>query len=439
MLGLLRISEALRARFLSALVTFSRIFSSRLQVALHRCAFSFKLRWIPFSRKFSRKLFIFNLDCHVSVIADLRAGLSQRTGVRLVSWSLSRHNGVFRRYFEGPDPVSIFGSENWQDISPEKAEIFRQRYRRFLRAFDGFVVTYPIPFVELFIEFEKPILAVGAIRYEHPYSEKPLDWERLDESLKYMVRRDPGLLVANNQGDADYMEHFLGVRIPVVPSVCDYIRLPSSQSPPTLRLIQAKSVELERYLEKKLGPSWKPKREALGNRYRFEALGQVEALLYIPYNSSTMTLFELATLGIPVFIPSRRLLRELSQAFGGVMSELVFLPDGQAPFRKAAEGFPGADPRSPAFEDWWLDRADFYNPTLMPNVLVFDSFADPRLYGDLQQLLDEIRHLTDQRNLNVRARRNLLLEHFINRLRAGRSMNINPRAGHSKSTREPEG
>ena len=407
--------------------------SARWRRALHRSSFAFMLLWVPFSRKFSRRLYLFNLDCHVSVIADLRAGLGRVTGVRLVSWSLSRHNGVFRRYFQDPDPVEILSSVSWQDLSPSKVELFIRKYERFLRAFDGFLVTYPVPFVELFLEFEKPILAVGAIRYEHPYSQKPHDWERLDESLRQMVRREPGLLVANNQGDADYLEHFLGGHVPVVPSVCDYIRLPPPQSPPTLRVFQAKSVELERYLGEQLGSAWQPKRQALGKRFRFEALGQVEALLYIPYNSSTMTLFELATLGIPVFIPSRRLLRELSQTFGGVMSELTFLPAGEGPSRHLAEGFPAADPRSPAFEDWWLDRADFYNAALMPNVLVFDSFADSRLNGDLQQLTDDIRPLTHERNIEVRARRSDLLEHFIERVRAGRSKDSRPRGGFSKS------
>lgn len=393
--------------------------SKSLRMALHSCWFVLRLYWIPFSRRFSRKLYLFNLDCHVSVVADLKAGLDRVTGVRLVSWSISRHNRVFRRFFQDPDPVRVLGSDSWRDMSPSNIELFKRKYMRFLRAFDGFVVTYPIPFVELFLEFGKPILAMGAIRYEHPYSQKPPDWERLDERLKHMLRREPGLLVANNKGDADYMEHFLGMHIPVVPSVCDYIQLPSSQAAPTLRVFQAKSVELERYLGEQLGPAWQPKREALGRNFRFEALGQLEALLYIPYNSSTMTLFELATLGIPVFIPSRRLLHELSQTFDGVMSELTFLPAGEAPSRKVAAGFPGADPSSPDFVDWWLDRADFFNATLMPNVVLFDSLADLRLFGDLRPLIEEIQVLTSQRNRELRARRNDLLEHFMKRVRTG--------------------
>jgi hypothetical protein len=379
----------------------------------------FFILWFPVWRLFSRKLFLFNLDLHISVIGDLRRGLANHRSVKLVSWSLSQHNWVFRKYLRGADPIEVIDSKNWTAISPAMVDSFLARYRRFLRSFDGFVVTYPIPFVELFLEFEKPILTVGAIRYEHPFSQKPQDWERLDENLKRLVRSEPGLMVANNQGDADYMQHFLGEHIPVVPSVCDYIQLPP-QSVPTLRVFQAKSFELECYLGEKLGPAWQPKRQALGSRFRFEALGQVEALVYIPYNSSTMTLFELATLGIPVFIPSRGLLGELSQEFGGVMSELTFLPPGEGPSRTVVKGFPGADPRSPGFVDWWLDRADFYNSALMPNVLVFDSFADPRLHGDLQKLTADIRRLTDQRNLDVRGRRSDLLAHFIQRVRAGR-------------------
>lgn len=44
----------------------------------------------------------------------------------------------------------------------------------------------------------------------------------------------------------------------------------------------------------------------------------------VPQNISTITLFELATAGVPVAISSRRFFHELKPDFEGVLDELTF-------------------------------------------------------------------------------------------------------------------
>ena len=114
---------------------------------------------------------------------------------------------------------------------------------------------------------------------------------------------------------------------------------------------------------------------ALGNPYSWRDLLACEEVFVLPQNISTMTLFELATAGVPVAVPGRSWMKELAAAHRTVLGELTYTQLlGLETRDMSAE-----DPRnwaSPGYLDWWLDRADFYDPDLMPNVRVADSLEE---------------------------------------------------------------
>lgn len=373
--------------------------------------------WFPLFKRVSRRKHLFNLDCHISVIADLKQGLRELEDVRLLSWSISNHNFVFRKVFTAPDPVVGINQSTWMEMKDSDVLRFKRRYCRFLASFDGFVITYPTPFVELFAEFGKPLLIVTATRYEFPYSTKSDRWEALDAILRNLISTGAATMVANNQGDADYASHFLQKNVTVFPSVCDYIPRSRSRSHPSLRIFSARSQRLEDLLQSELGDLWLPKEKALGSHYSWKKLLQVEAVLDIPYNISTMTLFELATLGIPVFVPSRLFLEDLAQKFDGVLTELSFFPDQRLAPNDPRKQFLGANPNHPDFNSWWLERADFYNRNLMPNVVQIDSFDDVKLYADFSLLKKTFAESVNERNELLRAERHELLRSFVSQIR----------------------
>ena len=85
-----------------------------------------------------KKLRFFNLDLHISVIADVRYILEQQ-GHEVVDWSISGHTWVFGK---GPAVVDVVNQNTWGNLSPEMCDQFYERYKDFLSQFDGFIVTH---------------------------------------------------------------------------------------------------------------------------------------------------------------------------------------------------------------------------------------------------------------------------------------------------------
>lgn len=373
-------------------------------------------------RSFSRRIWLFNLDCHISVIADLKQGFRKFPKVSIVSWNLSGHNFVFRRFFKFSDPVLHMGKKQWRDLTPERKAKFLKVYGRFLSGFDGFIATYPLAFLEMFVKFEKPLLGVVAIRYEHPFTSRPTQWEGFTSQLRMLTESGQLTIAANNEGDADYFSAFVGRDIPVVPSLCDY--LPSllekpDETEPRPFPIFAKSDELTQLIRTSLGAPWQGKKEALGADHNADKLASCGAIVYIPYNISTMFLFEMATLGIPVLIPSKGFMMDLRASFDGVLSEITFMEmAGVNPPRSLANDCPGADAGSDSYVDWWLERADFYNHELMPNVLQFSSFDDAIFATDFAQFRTTLVSTVLARNALLAQRRDDFLGSFLQKVMA---------------------
>ena len=366
----------------------------------------------PIVRRFSRKKWIFNLDCHISVIADLRQGLQDYPAVKLVSWNLSGHNFVFRRLMGFSDPVVGINKNTWMKLSQGSLNRFHRTYGLFLNQFDGFFVTYPPAFIEIFKEYRKPILLVVATRYEFPFTADSSRWQALTETMKSL--RNVGVLkvVANNLGDSDYLASFGVENVPVVSSVCDYIPPSHSASLPK-SLIFAKSPDLEAFVEGSIGPPWVGRTRALGSKYGWAEVSSSRAIVYIPYNASTMTLFELASLGVPVLVPSRAFLKRLAGQLPGVMSELTFLELHGVRLEPGPGSKNSREWGTSAYLDWWLERADFYNPHLMPNVFQFESFQDEVFSEDFELHRKSLEEVTGRRNSALRMERAKLLGDFL--------------------------
>ena len=126
----------------------------------------------------------------------------------------------------------------------------------------------------------------------------------------------------------------------------------------------------------------------------------------IPHNARTMTLFELATAGIPVTVPSARLFHEWINAEIDVLPELSFFQVLSANTSTLPSDNPNKVNR-PDFYQWWMSRADFFDQELMPNVRTVDSLAEavhephpatqvPKLEWS-RQILDRNQWLSDRR------------------------------------------
>lgn len=316
---------------------------------------------------------VFNLDVHISVIADIESGL-QNKNVDLMKWSLSGSNHVFRKYRRYPDPVSALNASTWEELDDLLIEKFISRYHGFLKKFDGFIAAHPVSFSRIYDRLEKPTLKIATTRYEIPFTNNPTEWQILNETLRRQSEKFPGLLASNNRGDRDYLMYHAGLTSRYVPSVCDYTDVSWAVGGNNLAIF-AKSSRLTNEIEEFTKGAWRSGRKILGANYSWKELAGVRAILVIPYNISTMTLFELATMGVPVVVPSKTFLKQLVSQHSGVLSELSFFQVQNFNVSALRQDDPN-NFRSMEFLDWWLSRADFYDHALMPNVRIIDSFHE---------------------------------------------------------------
>jgi len=365
------------------------------------------------TNKWNAKPRIFNIDLHISVIADLQMELD-RQSVDLTRWSISGHNFVHRRYFTTPDPIRVVNANSWKQLDENMIDRFQDVYGNYLRTFDGFISCFSPTFSELFRGIDKPKLVVAATRYEAPYSDQPDQWERFNEYVQTEVKAERMILNTNNRGDQDYCEFFLGFKPQYVPSVCDYTSM-SWTGTSGLKVIEAIDQSFIDKVVSETRHTWADSKKILGPRYSWNRVGELSEIFVLPYNVSTMTLFELATAGVPVSVPSRKYLKDLYfEKSPGALSQLTW-------FQVLNQKHP-TDSNNPndservTFLDWWLDRCDFYDPKLMPNVRTVDSISElintPHPVHDLSHV--EWQKIVSLRNADLVSRRRKLITEFLN-------------------------
>ena len=356
----------------------------------------------------SRKKRLFNLDLHISVIRDLAQGL-KGLDVDLTQWSISRHNHVFNDFFRHPDPVRFINARSWQDIDEKMIRRFQRYYGKFLSRFDGFLVTHTPVFHEIFKGFDKPILVLNSTRYEAPFTNNEQGWRDLDHSLRFSVNEGQTLIYSNNKGDSKYLEYFSGIESEVVPSVCDYVNKTwRGRKQVNVFMVQRQSpYVMEKLFELR---NWRSSSEVFGGHFAWGDIAEVACLFLVPYNISTMQLFELSTAGIPVVVPSKKFLAELF-FLNSSLGEVSFFQTNRFATDSLQVGNPN-NYSSTEFLDFWIERADFYDRELMPNVFYVDSFQELDHFKSPTQTRDYIEQC-EFRNNHFVQKRHLALARFM--------------------------
>lgn len=284
----------------------------------------------------------FNIDCHISVIADIK-NIFEDLGHTVESWCLSGHRWVFNL----PECKSpVINSSNWKNLDEKMAEGFYTTHKNELDKYDAFICAYPPCFLKLFEKFNKPIIVIAATRYDHPYTNDPSRLSWLEDSLE---NNKNIIKVANNEFDQKYCENFLGNKWEWIPSLCDYT---GAKYNPTLDqsvLFSKFDIKRDKTIihQNELG------------RYTWEHLYSYTSIVHLPYNVSTMSIFEQYQAGVPLNFPSLDFALGLINSGVQLFSEIVF-PNNL--LDRQASNFLNKD---------WLKYSDFYNGTIKCNY--FDS------------------------------------------------------------------
>ena len=319
------------------------------------------------NKRLKSKQQVFALDLHTSVTRDVSFSL-EKSGFRLKRWSICSSSYLYK---EPNLKLRFINSRNWRDLSSVDIENFRDKYSNFLEQNDAFLVSYSFSLLRIFAEYKKPILAINATRYESPYTLQESEFNSLNKLISDLYQRNLLMVVSNNKGDMDYLEYFTGVKSQHIPSLCEYI--PEMKGSNGKWVVISRNQDLAKHVAS-YASNMHSQYELYPNGFSHSEFANNKGVVYIPYNISTMRLFELATAGFPIRIPSDRLLMEWIH-LQGVLDELSWVQVAGTSCPIWLKDTP-ADPEWVDFYKWWLQRADWHNTTHFPNVKFFDSLDE---------------------------------------------------------------
>jgi len=308
----------------------------------------------------------FNLDCHISVIEDIKK-IFNDLGHNVDSWSVSGHNWVFNRE---ASKVEIVNQNTWLKLDQDMCDRFYERYKDELSKYDGFVCTYPPAFSMIYEKFKKPIIIQVPIRYEVPFQKSIEKWNTFNEYLRSGIDSNMIIPIANSEYDKRYFEFFVKRECKLIPSLCEYTK--SDWNPIINKFLYYSRLPIN------LGPDVIDKSTLV--KYNWQDIANYKGIIIIPYNCSTMSIFEYYTSNIPIFCPSKKLMKELYSKYSNyVLSELTWNQTFQNPPGSIVECDRSNDPNDYLnlnIMNRWIDYSDYYNQEWMPHIIYFDTFEE---------------------------------------------------------------
>lgn len=338
---------------------------------------------------------IFNLDCHISVIADLKQ-IFENLGHEVTSWSVSGHNWIFERK---PTKVDIINQHTWMSLDEDMCDAFYERYKDELSEYDAFLCTYPPSFSMIYERFNKPVILQIPIRYEVPFHNNSQKWNMFNEYLRMGIDSGKLIPVANSEYDRRYFEFFVQRNCDLIPNICEYTN--TKWNPIFDKFLYYSRLPLN------LNPNLLIDKSKLG-KYKWEDISKFKGIVVIPYNCSTMSIFEYYTSNIPLFVPSKKFMIQLySQYNSHVLSELTWNKTFNLPPSSVIDCDRERDPNiynNIQIMSKWIELSDFYNEEWMPYITYFDSFEDMEFKlktTDLSEVSNKMMNFNLQRKQKI--------------------------------------
>ena len=351
---------------------------------------------------------LFNIDLHTSVIEEVIDVFKDlNNNINVTQWSMSGHHWVFNKPKHN---LKYINSSTWENIDMDMIDNFCNEYNEELLKYDGFIVTHSPVFCLLYERYKKQIFLINSCRYVLPYC-----WKRNDEMMNVlnnklleMYNNDLLFIVSNNIADRDFLKLGSSIHSYYSPSLCLYTKEKYTGSNDKFLLLGNNSLikESELIIHKT---------NALSKRYSWSDLYKYKGLIILPYEISTMSLFEYYSANIPLIFPSKVFLKQLIKLGKISLGSRYFK---YMDYPKTLE-----DPLGKNYVDWWIDRADFYNN--MKHIIFYDNFEElPDILTEIcvkdvslkMMFWNNIRQLTTKSTYSNFITDNLKLTTNINRL-----------------------
>lgn len=315
---------------------------------------------------------LFNVDLHISVIADVQYILKDLYGdtVEIENWSISGHSWVFRKRQMN---IKFVNAQTWKNFNKEMINDFVKEYGEYLSTFDGFIVTHTPVFALLFESFNKPIICVNSCRYEQPYSFNENNnlgrWNFLNLKLKQMHDKGQLTIISNNKGDQEYLRLGTSIESIHIPSLCLYTN--AKYEPSTDINVVYSDFSLLNKPNKMIS-----RQTFVGSNYSWTDLYSCNSMIHFPYEISTMSIFEQYSANIPLFFPTKRFLKELISKHQHAFISRYIMINNSVKSNKVYPKSLDIAMDDNTWIDFWLDKADYYDENNMKYIIYFDSLRE---------------------------------------------------------------
>lgn len=269
----------------------------------------------------------------------------------------------------------------------------RQDFHKFyadqveMNVIDVFICFHPASMCELYIPFNRSIIVFASTRYELGRF-KATEWKKWNNNLKKIAENPKNLIAANNLYDAEYIRYFTGLNVTVLPSFCNYTNVQYNPQREEFLIAPIHHRYFEPIFLKQLNQSLNEIGENnvliarirdIYQYYKYSDLVNHPAIIHVPYQVSTMSLFEQYRMGIPLLFPSLDLLAEWHYRFGIVnersWNNVIYgKRSNSSDINGVFSNIP--DPNNDFDRNaikYWLKFSDFYQ---WPYIIYYDSFED---------------------------------------------------------------
>lgn len=321
------------------------------------------------------KITVWSNDFHISTIANVKKIL-EPMDVNFIDKSLSAHCDLTKTCATDLKVLTRING-----ISPD-SNIRSQFYRAYKEDIDFHTVDvvmcfHPSAMCELFMPFNKRIFVIATTRYEMG-REDTISWTLWNKNLEKIASDPKNLIAANNAYDAKYIEYFTGIRPTLLPSwISMQDKYKGTHRDILVAPIHSPGASFIWKSLYKISNRFQDVKVKYGH-YSFPQLCENTAILYFPYQTSVMSLFEQYGMGIPIIVPTPEFLWSLHNKFDLVTERTWYrVRHGKRPFKSAIKGVldipdPNNDVSKTDFL-YWIQLSDFYQ---WPYIVLFDSWKD---------------------------------------------------------------
>lgn len=286
---------------------------------------------------------LFNMDLHISVIADFKHLFSS---CEIVDWCLSGHAFVMKKQTFSP---AVINPNTWKNLNETMISEFHKVYDEYLSQFDGFICGHPNSFAMIFEKYNKPIILINSCRFDLPFCWNNSEIEKYRACLSRLQEKGLLIAVSNNLADQYYTKLGYNVQTTHIPSLCGYTEMRYRPENDQKQFLVYSGNGISH-------PLIANKRQ-LRQPFEWNDLLKFKGIIHFPYEISTMSMFEHFSAGIPLFFPSKKYMANSS-----IQSVSAYWGDRLPEYLNVFND-----------KSVWLDRADFYCVFKSPNVYYFDS------------------------------------------------------------------